>query len=145
LKLPLPQPTITAPDSDPATPIHTDILRFYVVHKNYDNLLVADTLARLYDYTNEMMTVHNTYKEKDWIFEDFCKKESATETKCNNNLNVWLKHAENLFRSNGSRTNPNLQLSYPVMYLFNRPKDIGNVSGWRGGFINQECKDFLKF
>lgn len=23
--------------------------------------------------------------------------------------------------------NPNLQLSYPVMYLFNRPKDIGNV------------------
>jgi hypothetical protein len=100
-----------------------------VVHKNYDNLLVADTLARLYDYTNEMMTVRMNYKEKEWIFEDFCKKESATEQKCNNNLNVWLKHAENLFRSNGSRTNPNLQLSYPVMYLFNRPKDIGNVRG----------------
>uniref|UniRef100_A0A915CRN7 Uncharacterized protein n=1 Tax=Ditylenchus dipsaci TaxID=166011 RepID=A0A915CRN7_9BILA len=107
-------------------PIHNDILRFYVVHKDYDNLLVSDILASLYDFTNEMMTVKMEYEGLEWEFEDFCKK-APTEPKCNNNLNVWLKHAENLFRSNGSRINPNLQLSYPVMYLFNRPKDIGNI------------------
>ncbi|KAI6216646.1 Patched domain-containing protein 3 [Aphelenchoides fujianensis] len=106
-------------------PIHNDILRFYVVHKNYDNLLESDTLRNLYEYTNEMMTVRMNYAEREWVFSDFCKK--APEAQCDNNLNVWLKHAENLFRSNGSRTNPNLQLSYPVMYLFNRPKDIGNI------------------
>ena len=133
-------------------PTHSDILRFYVVHKDYENLLVSDILHRLYDYTNEMMTVRNEFEGEDWGLEDFCKKASpdvvsykngnssrqpqgkrpicsarAFFQPCDNILNVWLKHAENLFRSNGSRINPNLQLSYPVMYLFNRPKDIGNV------------------
>ncbi|CAD5219888.1 unnamed protein product [Bursaphelenchus okinawaensis] len=107
-------------------PMHNDILRFYVVHKDYENLLESDTLRKLYDYTNEMMTVRMEYDGREWGLEDFCKK-APTETKCNNHLNVWLKHAENLFKSEGSRFNPNLQLSYPVMYLFNRPKDIGNI------------------
>ncbi|KAI6187547.1 Patched domain-containing protein 3 [Aphelenchoides besseyi] len=106
-------------------PIHNDILRFYVVHKNYENLLESNILRDLYDYTNEMMNVRMNYGDHEWVFSDFCKK--APEAECDNNLNVWLKHAENLFRSNGSRINPNLQLSYPVMYLFNRPKDIGNI------------------
>lgn len=40
---------------DLSLPFHHDILRFYVVHKNYENLLISDTLGRLYEYTNEMM------------------------------------------------------------------------------------------
>ncbi|KAE9554785.1 hypothetical protein FO519_001982 [Halicephalobus sp. NKZ332] len=109
-----------------AVPRHTDILRFYVVHENYENLLDSEVLGLLWNYTNEMMFVHTQYNGVDYPFETFCKKE-AENTKCTNHLNIWLKHAENLFKSGGSRTNPNLQLSYPVMYLFNRPKDIGNI------------------
>lgn len=58
------------------TPIHNDILRFYVVHKNYENLLESDILKRLYDYTNEMMTVKLNYAGREWALEDFCKKAS---------------------------------------------------------------------
>ena len=98
---------------DPAAPLHNDILRFYVVHKHYANLLDSDTLGRIYDYTNEMMRVTlDDYEGERWMFEDFCSK-SPGKQNCNNDLNIWLKHAENLFRSNGSRNNPNLQLSYP--------------------------------
>uniref|UniRef100_A0AC34FFI0 SSD domain-containing protein n=1 Tax=Panagrolaimus sp. ES5 TaxID=591445 RepID=A0AC34FFI0_9BILA len=108
-------------------PRHNDILRFYVVHKEYKNLLDSEILGQLWNYTNEMtQTVTATYNDKLYPFETFCKK-SGKETKCTNELNVWLLHAENLFKSGSSRTNPNLQLSYPVMYLFNRPKDIGNI------------------
>uniref|UniRef100_A0A914GVP8 SSD domain-containing protein n=2 Tax=Globodera TaxID=31242 RepID=A0A914GVP8_GLORO len=111
---------------DPSVPQHSDILRFYVVHRDYENLLHSDTLGKLFDYTNEMMKVTMEYDGETWLFEDFCKKAPAQQ-QCSNELNIWLKHAENLFRSNGTRHNPNLQLSYPVMYLFNRPKDIGNI------------------
>uniref|UniRef100_A0A1I8BXL4 SSD domain-containing protein n=1 Tax=Meloidogyne hapla TaxID=6305 RepID=A0A1I8BXL4_MELHA len=111
---------------DPSGPQHHDILRFYVVHKKYENLLVSDTLAKLFQYTQEMMNVKMEWGGEEWILEDFCRKNPGQEH-CNNDLNIWLKHAENLFKTNGSRNNPNLQLSYPVMYLFNRPKDIGNI------------------
>ncbi|KAL3119788.1 hypothetical protein niasHT_010079 [Heterodera trifolii] len=111
---------------DPSVPQHNDILRFYVVHRDYENLLHSDTLGKLFMYTNEMMKVAMEYDGETWVFEDFCKRGPAQE-QCSNELNIWLKHAENLFRSNGTRHNPNLQLSYPVMYLFNRPKDIGNI------------------
>uniref|UniRef100_A0A7E4VVR9 SSD domain-containing protein n=1 Tax=Panagrellus redivivus TaxID=6233 RepID=A0A7E4VVR9_PANRE len=107
-------------------PRHNDILRFYVVHKDYLNLLDSEILGKLWDYTNEMMSVTSEFNGKTYGLDNFCKKEGAN-VNCTNHLNVWLKHAENLFKSDGSRTNPNLQLSYPVMYLFNRPKDIGNI------------------
>jgi hypothetical protein len=55
-------------------PTHSDILRFYVVHKDYENLLESDILKKLYEYTNEMMTVKMTYADREWTFEDFCKK-----------------------------------------------------------------------
>uniref|UniRef100_A0A0K0FM63 SSD domain-containing protein n=1 Tax=Strongyloides venezuelensis TaxID=75913 RepID=A0A0K0FM63_STRVS len=106
--------------------MHNDILRFYIVHKNYENLFESKILSELYSYTEEMM---NVTLEKDgytWSLGDFCKKDPG-ETKCTNLLNIWLKHAANLFKHDSSRTNPNLQLSYPVMYLFNRPRDIGNI------------------
>lgn len=54
--------------------LHNDILRFYVVHREYANLLESDTLARLYDYTNEMMRVRMEYDGEEWTLEDFCKK-----------------------------------------------------------------------
>ncbi|CAJ0943677.1 unnamed protein product, partial [Mesorhabditis belari] len=103
-----------------------DILRFYVVHKDFDNLLQSKYLGLLWKYTNEMMETTAVDDGIKWELEDFCRKD-AKETKCNNNLNVWLKHADVLFKDGKIRNNPNLQLSYPVMYLFNRPKDIGNV------------------
>ncbi|KAK0405834.1 hypothetical protein QR680_018223 [Steinernema hermaphroditum] len=109
-----------------SAPRHTDIIRYYVVHKEYRNLLQSDTLGLLYNFTLEMMKVTNDFNGRTWTLEDFCRKE-GNDQKCNNNLNVWLKHADLLFRDGEGRKNPNIQLSYPVMYLFNRPKDIGNV------------------
>uniref|UniRef100_A0A9J2PF95 SSD domain-containing protein n=1 Tax=Ascaris lumbricoides TaxID=6252 RepID=A0A9J2PF95_ASCLU len=109
-----------------AVPIHSDIIRFYVVHKNYENLLQSETLGKLYRYTNEILRVTAQYEGRMYHFESFCKKE-PNEQNCSNTLNVWLKHADILFRDGKTKNNPNLQLSYPVMYLFNRPKDIGNV------------------
>ncbi|VDO77035.1 unnamed protein product [Haemonchus placei] len=103
-----------------------DILRFYVVHKNFDNLLQSKYLGPLYDYTNKMMKVTAEYKGEQYYLEDFCKKD-PDQTECDNLLNVWIKHADVLFKDGKVKTNPNLQLSYPVLYLFNRPKDIGNV------------------
>ncbi len=130
-----------------------DIARFYVVHKDYENLLVPDLLAQLYDFSNDFLSVNMDFEGKHYMFEDFCKKEPGETVRisnhrhfdlstaflfaifikngqfqrCTNKLNVWIKHANNLFRQGDARNNPNLQLSYPVMYLFNRPKDIGNV------------------
>ncbi|TKR82012.1 hypothetical protein L596_015796 [Steinernema carpocapsae] len=109
-----------------AYPMFTDIVRYYVVKDNYENLLESETLAMLYNYTQEMMNVTLDLNGKTWRLEDFCRKD-GDDKKCNNNLNVWLKHADILFRDAEGRNNPNIQLSYPVMYLFNRPKDIGNV------------------
>ncbi|CAJ0571783.1 unnamed protein product, partial [Mesorhabditis spiculigera] len=106
--------------------LKNDILRFYVIHKDFDNLLQSKYLGLLWKYTNEMMSTTAMSGEEKFDLEDFCRKE-AKDTKCNNNLNVWLKHADTLFKDGKIRNNPNLQLSYPVMYLFNRPKDIGNV------------------
>uniref|UniRef100_A0AC35TQU8 SSD domain-containing protein n=1 Tax=Rhabditophanes sp. KR3021 TaxID=114890 RepID=A0AC35TQU8_9BILA len=106
--------------------VYTDILRFYIVHKDFENLLNSATLAELYNYTEQMMKVKLDLNGYTYTLEDFCKKDNPA-AKCNNLLNVWLKHAANLFKGGNSRSNPNLQLSYPVMYLFNRPKDIGNI------------------
>lgn len=57
--------------------MHSDMLRFYVVHKNYENLLDSHLLNELHDYTDEMMKVKVIYKEKEWTFNDFCKKEGT--------------------------------------------------------------------
>lgn len=117
-----------------------DILRFYVVHKNFENLLQSKYLGPLYEYTNEMMKITTEYNGKVIGIDDFCDK--GTEKvkmqiilfesiqlfqTCTNTLNSWIKHADVLFRDGTVKANPNLQLSYPVLYLFNRPKDIGNV------------------
>ncbi|KAK6759755.1 hypothetical protein RB195_021365 [Necator americanus] len=107
-------------------PIKNDILRFYVVHKNFDNLLQSKYLGPLYEYTNKMMKVTMEFRGEHYDLEDFCQKDAA-QKECDNNLNVWIKHADVLFKDGKIKTNPNLQLSYPVLYLFNRPKDIGNV------------------
>ncbi|PAV78701.1 hypothetical protein WR25_21132 isoform A [Diploscapter pachys] len=102
-----------------------DILRFYVVHKNFENLLQSKYLGPLYEYTNEMMKITTEYNGKVIGIDDFCDR--GTEKTCTNTLNSWIKHADVLFRDGTVKANPNLQLSYPVLYLFNRPKDIGNV------------------
>ncbi|KJH48777.1 patched family protein [Dictyocaulus viviparus] len=107
-------------------PTKNDILRFYVVHKKFDNLLQSKYLGPLYDYTNKMMEVSMEFHGLRYSLDDFCYKDS-THTECDNTLNVWIKHADVLFKDGKVKTNPNLQLSYPVLYLFNRPKDIGNV------------------
>ena len=60
-----------------AAPRHTDILRFYVVHENYENLLESNVLGLLWNYTNEMMFVHTNYEGVDYPFEAFCKKEEG--------------------------------------------------------------------
>ncbi|UMM41919.1 hypothetical protein L5515_017960 [Caenorhabditis briggsae] len=107
-------------------PAKNDILRFYVVHRKYDNLLQSKYLGALFQYTQDMMKVTNDYEGETWGLEDFCTKDPGAST-CNNNLNLWIKHADVLFKDGKIKANPNLQLSYPVLYLFNRPKDIGNV------------------
>ncbi|CAB3400376.1 unnamed protein product [Caenorhabditis bovis] len=107
-------------------PAKNDILRFYVVHKKFDNLLQSKYLGPLFKYTQQMMKVENEFDGDVWTLEDFCTKEAGAQT-CNNNLNLWIKHADVLFKDGKIKANPNLQLSYPVLYLFNRPKDIGNV------------------
>ncbi|VDM52586.1 unnamed protein product [Angiostrongylus costaricensis] len=104
-------------------PKKTDILRFYVVHKNFENLLQSKYLGPLYEYTITMMKVTMEFHGKHYGLEDFCYKDSE----CDNSLNLWIKHANILFEDGKVKTNPNLQLSYPVLYLFNRPRDIGNV------------------
>ncbi|CAG9540518.1 unnamed protein product [Cercopithifilaria johnstoni] len=106
--------------------IHIDVIRFYVIHEENSNLLESRTLRRIYRYTNEIMNVTIEYNGKIYRFEDFCQKDREAN-KCANELNVWLKHAEILFQDGKMNSNPNLQLSYPVMYLFSRPKDIGQV------------------
>ncbi|CAI2357187.1 unnamed protein product [Caenorhabditis sp. 36 PRJEB53466] len=103
-----------------------DILRFYVVHRNFENLLQSKYLGPLFQYTQDMMKVTNDFEGETWGLEDFCVKEGGSAS-CNNNLNLWIKHADVLFKDGKIKANPNLQLSYPVLYLFNRPKDIGNV------------------
>lgn len=72
---------------DVNAPIHNDILRFYVVHKDYNNLLESDILGKLYDYTNEMMTVTLQYAEREWVLEDFCKK-MPTEKVCHRKMTI---------------------------------------------------------
>ncbi|OZC09044.1 hypothetical protein X798_03975 [Onchocerca flexuosa] len=107
-------------------PVRIDVIRFYAIHEENANLLESRTLRRLYRYTNEIMNTTVEYNGEIYRFEDFCQKDPEEE-KCSNELNVWLKHAEILFQDGKANSNPNLQLSYPVMYLFNRPKDIGQV------------------
>ena len=51
-----------------------DILRFYVVHKNFDNLLQSKYLGPLYEYTNEMMKITTEYNGKVIGIDDFCDK-----------------------------------------------------------------------
>lgn len=58
-------------------PINNDILRFYVVQKDYENLLVSDTLEMLYNYTNEMMTVEMDFNGRHLTMENFCKRPSS--------------------------------------------------------------------
>lgn len=58
-----------------SVPIHSDIIRFYVVHKNYENLLQSETLGKLYRYTNEILRVTAQYEGRMYHFESFCKKE----------------------------------------------------------------------
>lgn len=60
---------------NPNVPLHGDILRFYVVHKNYENLLESNILNQLYNYTLEMMNLTVNYKDTEWTFANFCKKE----------------------------------------------------------------------
>lgn len=60
-------------------PIHNDLLRYYVVHKNYENLLLSETLGKLYNYTNELMDITANYGGKEWHFESFCKKAPTKE------------------------------------------------------------------
>ncbi|VBB30554.1 unnamed protein product [Acanthocheilonema viteae] len=107
-------------------PIHIDVIRFYAIHEENSNLLESRILRRIYRYTTEIMNITVEFNGKIYRFEDFCQKDYREE-KCSNELNVWLKHAEILFQDGKVNSNPNLQLSYPVMYLFNRPKDIGQV------------------
>ncbi|CAD6194290.1 unnamed protein product [Caenorhabditis auriculariae] len=107
-------------------PAKQDILRFYVVHKTFENLLQSKYLGPLFQYTNEMMKVTHEHNGQTYGLEDFCAKEPG-QTECTNTLNLWIKHADVLFKDGKIKANPNLQLSYPVLYLFNRPKDIGNV------------------
>ncbi|CAI5454482.1 unnamed protein product [Caenorhabditis angaria] len=104
----------------------SDILRFYVVHRQFENLLQSKYLGPLFKHTQDMMLVKHDFQGETWDLEDFCVKEGSSKH-CNNNLNLWIKHADVLFKDGKIKTNPNLQLSYPVLYLFNRPKDIGNV------------------
>lgn len=56
-------------------PLKQDILRFYVVHRDFDNLLQSKYLSALYNYTNEMMKVTMEYEGKTINLEHFCKKE----------------------------------------------------------------------
>ncbi|VDK89114.1 unnamed protein product [Litomosoides sigmodontis] len=107
-------------------PIRIDVIRFYAVHEENSNLLESRTLRRIYRYTNEIMNTTVEFNGKIYRFEDFCQKDYEAN-KCSNDLNIWLKQAEILFQDGKINSNPNLQLSYPVMYLFNRPKDIGQV------------------
>lgn len=44
------------------------------MHKDYENLLESNILKKLYDFTNQMMTVKMNYADREWVFEDFCKK-----------------------------------------------------------------------
>lgn len=60
-----------------AAPIKNDILRFYVVHKNFDNLLQSKYLGPLYDYTNKMMKVTMDFRGEHYDLEDFCQKEKG--------------------------------------------------------------------
>uniref|UniRef100_A0A183CBE9 Cse1 domain-containing protein n=1 Tax=Globodera pallida TaxID=36090 RepID=A0A183CBE9_GLOPA len=76
-------PTTKKVHEDPSVPQHNDILRFYVVHRDYENLLHSDTLGKLFDYTNEMMKVTMEYDGETWLFEDFCKKAPAQQ-QCSN-------------------------------------------------------------
>ena len=55
--------------------LKSDILRFYVVHKNFENLLQSKYLGPLYAATNEMMKQTLDYRERTWTLEDFCQKE----------------------------------------------------------------------
>ncbi|KAM3727225.1 Patched-related protein [Dirofilaria immitis] len=107
-------------------PVRIDVIRFYAIHEENSNLLKSHILRRIYRYTTEIMNTTVKFNGKIYRFEDFCQK-SSKEEKCSNELNIWLKHAEVLFQDGKTNSNPNLQLSYPVMYLFNRPKDIGQV------------------
>lgn len=54
------------------------MLRYYVVHKNYENLLVSETLGKLYNYTNEFMDVTAQFEGTEFRFEKFCKKSPAS-------------------------------------------------------------------
>jgi hypothetical protein len=118
---------------DPTAPQHHDILRFYVVHKNYENLLVSETLSKLWEYTLEMMAVKMELdgetvgginrKNGQFIVFSGYSRIFAEKVRAKKNaqmsewiwghldglkwffirLNIWLKHAENLFRTNGTR------------------------------------------
>lgn len=55
--------------------IHFDILRFYVVHKNYENLLKPEILKKLYRYTNELLNITAHYNGKTYHFDEFCEKD----------------------------------------------------------------------
>ncbi|KAJ1360696.1 hypothetical protein KIN20_019729 [Parelaphostrongylus tenuis] len=58
-------------------PKKNDILRFYVVHKNFENLLQSKYLGPLYDYTNKMMKVTMEFRGEHYGLEDFCYRDSA--------------------------------------------------------------------
>ncbi|VDM98957.1 unnamed protein product [Thelazia callipaeda] len=107
-------------------PVRIDMIRFYAVHEQYKNLLQSDILNKIYNYTEEILNTTKEHNGKIYRFEDFCHQDPDT-LKCSNSLNTWLKHAAVIFKDGKTNYNPNFQLSYPVMYLFNRPKDIGQV------------------
>uniref|UniRef100_A0A0N5AZ97 SSD domain-containing protein n=1 Tax=Syphacia muris TaxID=451379 RepID=A0A0N5AZ97_9BILA len=105
-----------------AVDMKTDIIRFYAVHNEYKNLLHREMLSKLYNYSQEIFGVSTVYNGKRYTFDDFCKKESTQQvslSNCSNELNIWLKHAGVLFDDGEKKNNPNLQLSYPVVYGVN--------------------------
>lgn len=71
-----------------SVPIHSDIIRFYVVHKNYENLLQSETLGKLYRYTNEILRVTAQYEGRMYHFESFCKKEPNEQVRGITNLTL---------------------------------------------------------
>lgn len=59
-------------------PIRIDVVRFYVVHEEYENLLEPKTLDRIYRYTNEILDTTVEFNGRTYRFEDFCQKDAIT-------------------------------------------------------------------
>uniref|UniRef100_A0A914V7R9 Uncharacterized protein n=1 Tax=Plectus sambesii TaxID=2011161 RepID=A0A914V7R9_9BILA len=119
----LPQPLALSPNY----PMYNDMVRLYALTKDDGNILVPEKLGLLYNLSLGMLDKDFMFNNQKYNYTDFCVKDKDNPMKCNNLPNIWLLHAELLFKDPNHRSNPNLQFSYPVMYLFQRPKDIGNV------------------